>query len=84
MVTVTKSVFKSLEVLTDDKNLRLDTGMNVRFSTEDGVIKRGILKDIKKKDEKTELIIKPHGEPQEENWKVVDIQENTLTIDKED
>jgi hypothetical protein len=83
MVTVTKNVYKSVEVAKDDKTITLVVGNNISFATEDGVSKKGVLVDIGRgKEEKTTLILQPHGEPQKETWCVIDIKENTLEIDE--
>lgn len=82
MIEVLKSVFKSVEVAKDGETVRLEVGNKITFSTIDGVVKTGALMDIKKKEEKTELIIQPENEPQQETWKVLDIADDTLELVK--
>lgn len=76
-------VFKSINIYKGDKIVRLDVGMNIEFTTQSGVVKKGILKDIKGKEEKAELTIQPHGEPQKETWCVAVMDDDSLDIDEE-
>ncbi|MBU5331746.1 hypothetical protein KQI61_06015 [Anaerocolumna aminovalerica] len=83
MVMVQTDAFKSLEVINKDGDiLRIDEGMNIKFSTETGELIKGKLNKICKKGEKTELEIIPHGESKKEIWQVAVMAEGSLDIDE--
>jgi len=78
-----EEVFKSINIYKGDKAIRLDVGMNVVFTKQSGEVKRGLLVDIKGKEDKAKLFIQPHGEPQIEEWGVVVMDDDSLDIDEE-
>ncbi len=86
MVTVTKSVYKSVEVAQGNKTIRIVVGDNIQFATEDGIVKTGVIEDFGRgKEEKTEIIIIPAGEKHKETWCVMDMAEDSLiVVDNED
>ena len=79
-----EEVFKSINIYKGDKVIRLDVGMNVIFTKQSGEIKKGLLVDIKGKEEKAKLFIQPHGEPQIEEWAVMVMDDDSLDIDEDE
>ncbi len=79
-----EEVFKSINIYKGDKVVRLDVGMNVVFTKQSGEVKKGLLVDIKGKEEKAKLFIQPHGEPQTEQWSVSVMDDDSLDIDEDE
>jgi hypothetical protein len=79
-VVASGEVFKSVNVVKGDKIVRLNVGDNITFTTQTGVVKTGILKDLKGKEEKAELTIQPVGEPQKETWLFAMMDDDSLDV----
>ena len=87
MVELNKSAFKSFEIMKEGKVVRIDVDMDICFSVASGVVKKGILVDIKGKKEKTELEIQTKGDDGElhkETWSLAVMDENSLNIDEDE
>lgn len=82
MLMVQTPSFKSIEVLkSNGEVLRVDEGMKINFSTEDGESVTGILIKVSgKKAEKTKLQIVPDGCQKEEIYEVSAIAEGSLDV----
>jgi len=87
MVNVNRSAYKSIEIMKNEKVVRLDVGMDVIFTVKSGVLKKGNLIDIKGKDEKTKLVIETQGnegETHEETWHLIVVDDDSLDIDEKE
>lgn len=81
MVNVTTDVYKSFEVEGLNGTIRIDEGDKVKFCTEAGVDKRGVVTKIQGKGEKAKIQILPEGKECEEVWSVMVMAECSLTLD---
>jgi len=81
MVNVITDVFKSFEIEGEDGIIRIDEGDSVRFCTEAGVVKRGIIKKIQGKGEKAKIQILAEDKECEEVWSLIVMAEGSLKID---
>jgi translation initiation factor IF-1 len=81
MVNVVTDVFKSFEVEGKNGTIRIDEGDKIKFCTEAGVDKRGVVTKIQGKGEKAKIQILPEGKECEEVWSVMVMAENSLALD---
>ena len=80
MVAILTDAYKSVEVSSNNKVLRIDEGDTIKFSTETGEAITGRLTKISGKGDKTKLQIVPVGEHKEEIWSVLVILEDSLSV----
>lgn len=83
MVNVITDAFKSFEVEGQNGTIRIDEGDKIKFCTEAGVDKRGVVTKIQGKGEKTKILILPEGRECEELWSIIAMAEGSLDVIKE-
>jgi hypothetical protein len=83
MINVVTDPFKSFEVASKNGTVRIDEGMKIKFCTESGESKTGVIKKIQGKGEKAKIQIIPSGSECEEVWSLIVMAENSLEVDKE-
>lgn len=84
MIAVERNTFRSTEVLSKGKVVRVDEGDVISFATETGESIQGRVTKISGKGEKTKFQIVPIGEQKEEIWSVMVISEDSLSVVEED
>ena len=81
LVQVETDAFKSVIVMCEEENVRIDEGDRVTFVPEStGEVKIGVVTKISGKGEKTKLQILPVGSQCEEIWPLINIAENSLKL----
>ena len=84
MVLVERDTYRSTEVVSNGKIVRIDEGDFIQFATETGEIIKGKVTKISGKGEKTKLQIVPKDSQKEEIWSVIVMAEDSLTVIVED
>jgi hypothetical protein len=80
MITVETDTFRSIILGSSKGEIRVDEGDKIKFVTENGEEKIGVVMKISGKGEKAKLQIMPQNSECEEVWSVLVMKEDTLEI----
>ena len=80
MVTILTDAYKSVEVASKGKVVRIDEGNIINFAVETGESITGRVTKISGKGDKTKIQIIPTGEQKEEIWSVLLMVEDSLVV----
>ena len=85
MIQVEVNPYKSVIILDKDgEEVLISEGDKVRFCTESGEVKQGVVTKLQGKDEKLKVQIMPLGGQCEEIWMTAVMSEGSLVLDTEE